>query len=149
MPRLAIARAIDAPVSQVWEIFTDIEGAEQRLSAVEQIELLSSEPFAVGTRWRETRTLYGKSATAEMRISALELHRFYTVEAGATSTRYTSRFDFRSVNPSTTEVTFTFSAESRGKRAAVSKVFWPLIKGRMAKDLRRDLDDLAAVCERE
>ena len=148
MPALSISRSISAPIDEVWDVFTDIGAAAERLTAVERIELLTDGPFAEGTRWRETRRLYGKSATEEMWVSHLLPQRSYTVDAGSTSTRYESRYDFIPVDDSTTRVTFTFSGESTGLVRLIGVVMWPLLKGRMAKDLRRDLDDLAKVCER-
>lgn len=147
MPSLMIRQTISAPVSQVWEVFTDIEGTASRLSAVERVEMLSSETFAEGTRWRETRTLYGKSVTEEMKITQLDLHRSYTVGAESGETSYQSRYDFKQVDASTTLVQLTFSADSNGARGKLGALLWPLMKRKLAKDLRHDLDDLARVCE--
>jgi carbon monoxide dehydrogenase subunit G len=148
MPSITMKRTIAAPILRVWEIFTDIAAAEDRLSAVEKIEMLSSGPFGEGTRWRETRTLYGKSTAEELWVSHFEPQQSYTVEAGATNTHYQSRYDFGRIDDSKTSVTFTFSGESRGNLAVVGRLMWPLIRRKLTKDLRRDLDDLALICER-
>jgi len=147
MPSLTIRRTIGAPVSHVWEVFTDIEASESRLSAVERVEMLSVGTFAEGTRWRETRTLYGKSVTEEMTITQLDLHRSYTVGAESGRTSYESRFDFQQVDPATTVVLLTFSADSSGVRGMLGALLWPLMRRKLAKDLGHDMDELARVCE--
>lgn len=147
MPGLSVSRTINAPLARVWEVFTDLSTAAERLSAVERIEMLSDQPFGEGTRWRETRTMFGKSATEEMWITSVDTMHSYVAEAESRGTHYESRFDFTSVDDSTTLVTMTFSGEGTGAMKVVGAVFWPFLKGRMAKDLSKDLDDLAQSCE--
>ncbi len=57
---------IDAPRAAVWAAITDVASASAILSGVEKIEIVAQPPHGlVGLRWRETRLLYGKPATAE------------------------------------------------------------------------------------
>jgi hypothetical protein len=134
-------------VDRVWSVFTDIAAGAERLSAVEHLEMLTEQPFGTGTRWRETRQMFGKSATEEMWVTDVEPMRFYVVEADSHGTHYTSRYDFSSPNSSTTTVTFSFSGSSRGVMKLLGAAMWPLLKGKMTTELRRDLDELAQACE--
>lgn len=146
MPSLTIAQTIAAPVERVWTVFTDLGAAARNLKAVEKIELVSSGAFGEGTRWRETRKMYGKSVTEEMWVSAVEPGKSYTVDAGSNHTNYRSRYVFTPVGDASTTVRFTFSAESSGATGVLSTIMWPLFKRRLAKDLRKDMNDLARVC---
>lgn len=147
MPTITATRTIEAPISRVWSVFTDLESSPEHLSAVEDVVVLTDGPFAVGTTWRETRKMFGRTATEEMQVTALEQHVSYDVGAVSQGTTYVSRFDFREIDPNTTEVRFTFTGETQGGvRKAISAVMWPLFRGKVAKELRRDLDDLAEVC---
>ena len=148
MPTITASRRIRAPRDRVWEVFTDLEASADRLRAVERVEVLTDEPFGVGTTWRETRKMFGRTETEEMHVTAVDRPASYTVSATSQGTTYTSRFDFSESAPDTTEVLFTFSGETQGVvRKAIGAVVWPLFRGKVTKELRRDLDDLAAFCE--
>ena len=148
MPSLSIAKDIIAPLDIVWDVFTDLEHAARNLSAVEKVEVLTDGPFSVGTRWLETRKMYGKSVTEEMQVSEMELHKSYLVTAGSGTTHYESRYEFGALDDRSTRVRFTFSGESSGFAKVIGNVMWPVLRGKMAKELGRDLKDLAAVLER-
>ena len=148
MPSLSMVRDIVAPLDAVWDVFTDLEHAARNLSAVEKVEVLSDGPFGEGTRWLETRKMYGKSVTEEMWVSEIEPHKTYLVKAGAGATHYESRYEFAALDDVNTRVRFTFAGESTGFAKVVGSVMWPLLRGKMAKELGRDLKDLAAILER-
>lgn len=149
MPSVTTARTIDAPIERVWSVFTDLAASQDRLSAVEKVEVVTEGPFRVGTTWRETRKMFGRTETEEMHVTEVDDQVSYTVEATAQGTTYRSRFDFTAQEPSGTRVVFTFTGETPGGvRKVVGAVLWPLLRGKVAKELRRDLDDLAAYCER-
>jgi uncharacterized protein YndB with AHSA1/START domain len=147
MPGLSVVRSIAAPPEKVWAVFTDLKASADRLSAVKAVEVFTAGPFGVGTRWRETRTMFGREATEDMEITAVDPGRSYTAEAASHGSHYTSRFDFAPTEDGT-DVTFSFTGESHGAMRVVGAVMWPMLKGKMAKELRRDLDDLAVYCER-
>lgn len=148
MPTVVATRSINASLERVWSVFTDLEASPERLSAVESVEVLTDGPFAVGTTWRETRKMFGRAATEEMRVTELEHQASYSVGAMSQGTTYLSRFDFSEVGPATTTVRFTFTGETQGGiRRAIASLMWPLFRRRLEKELRRDLDDLAAYCE--
>ena len=147
MPGLSVTRSISAPPETVWAVFTDLPKAAERLSAVNAVEVFTDQPFGVGTRWRETRTMFGREATEDMEITAVDPGRSYTAEAASHGSHYTSRFDFAPTGTGTV-VTFSFNSESHGLMRIVGAAMWPMLKGKMTKELRRDLDDLAAYCER-
>jgi hypothetical protein len=87
MSRVIVSRVIDAPVSTVWEVFTDLPGRVARLSEVERVDLLTPGPLALGSRWRETRRRPpGPPATAELVVTGIEDERCCTMAlAGADS----------------------------------------------------------------
>ncbi len=69
MNAIAISRDVNASADVVWEILTDIEGSVDTISAIEAVEILSDDTtFGVGFTWRETRTMFGRTATEEMEI---------------------------------------------------------------------------------
>jgi hypothetical protein len=61
----------------IWAAITNIAIAAETISGIENIEVLEKPANGlVGLRWRETRTLFGKPATAEKWITdAVEMIR--------------------------------------------------------------------------
>lgn len=149
MPTVTASRTITAPLERVWHVFTDLASSAQHLDAVERVEVLTDGPFAVGTTWRETRKMFGRTETEEMRVTELEDRVGYTVAATSMGTTYASRFDFTEDTSGATTVRLTFTGETQGSvRRVVSAVMWPLLQGKVARELYRDLDQLADACER-
>jgi large subunit ribosomal protein L30 len=60
-----------------------------------------------GTRWRETRNIYGKEAIEEMEITDFQPNKRYTVEANTHGTLYITVFKFTAVKGGT-KVTIEF-----------------------------------------
>lgn len=61
---------IAAPPDRVFFHLTDIEHWGRWMPNIVGIERLTSPPFDVGTQWRETRQMYGKSATEHFEVTA-------------------------------------------------------------------------------
>ncbi len=90
---LALSRTVAASPQRVWQVITDLDRAAQTLSGVSRVERLTDGPYALGTRWRETRTMFGKATTEEMWVTALDPARSTTVEASSHGTDYRTVFD--------------------------------------------------------
>lgn len=149
MPEVVVRRVVAAPRGRLWDLATDLEGAPAVLRQVDRVEVLTRGPFGVGTRWRETRTVLGRSETEEMTVTAVRPGTSYTVEAESRGTRYRSVFRFTDLDGGATEVTLRFGATPSGVATRVlSALTAPLARVAVARALRGDLDDLAAAATR-
>ncbi|MEV4916048.1 SRPBCC family protein [Streptomyces tirandamycinicus] len=145
---VVVERRIAASVDRVWDALTDVEGSQHVLSGVERVEKLTEGAFGVGTRWRETRRMFGKEATEEMRVTASEPPRRFVVEADSHGTHYVSEFVLRADGPETTTVRMTFSGSTPGGVAGLlAKVLGPIGERAVAKAVAKDLADVAAAVE--
>src|SRR3954463_12097685 len=74
--------AINESKSAVWAAITDIENAASIITGIKKIEVLEK-PAAglVGLRWKETRILFGDSATVEKWITDAAEREFYKTKA--------------------------------------------------------------------
>jgi len=90
--RIQVAIDIHASPRKIWESITDVNAWQGMIRGIEKIEVLNQpkEGF-VGLKWRETRTLFGKSATEIMWITAAEPAKGYTVNAESHGARYITR----------------------------------------------------------
>src|SRR5215510_13292927 len=66
----------------IWAAITDIEKASGTIRGIQNIEVLEKPANGlVGLRWRETRMLFGKPATAEKWITEAAENEFYKTRA--------------------------------------------------------------------
>lgn len=114
---------VNAPVEKVFNVFADIVNSGERITGIEKIEILSDIKQGVGTKWRETRTMFGKQATEVMEITELVPNQSYTVEASSHGTHYITVFTFVSKDEGT-EVTMDFSGKPL---TATTKFFFILM----------------------
>ena len=70
MAKVSVSSKINAPVEDVFKLFTDIENVPQWVSAIKKIELMSTGPFNLGTRWIETREVLGRVDDPQMEITS-------------------------------------------------------------------------------
>ena len=73
---------INGSRAAIWAAITNIENASETISGIENIEVVEKPPNGlVGLRWRETRMLFGKPATAEKWITDAAENEFYKTRA--------------------------------------------------------------------
>ncbi len=138
---------IEAPVERVFELFTDLNRAAQRIAAVKRIERLTDGPFAVGTRFREMRIMFGREETQEMVVTAFDpLHR-YVVECLAHGAHYFTTFTFEPAGQATV-VTLDFRARTLtlAARIMAGATFW-MMQGTVRRAVEQDMEDLKAAAE--
>jgi uncharacterized membrane protein len=138
---------VNAPQARVFDVFSDLTQAQARVSSIKQLELLTDGPIATGTRWRETRVMFGKEAKEEMEIAGFFAPNFYEAVAQSHGSTYRSRFDFAPDGHATrVTMTFTSSPESLGAKVMTAVLGGYMMKS-VGKLMRRDMEDLKAVAE--
>lgn len=140
---------IAAPVERVWEALSDIEGSPERIAGIERVEVLSEGPFGAGTRWRETRRIFGKEVTDEMYVSAAEAPARYVVESDARGVHHTSVFTLTPEPDGATTVRLVIDSETekRSLDGAMGKFLGGIGSKAVAKAVTKDLEDVAAAVE--
>jgi carbon monoxide dehydrogenase subunit G len=144
MRSFTIARHVDADPDLVFDTLSDFEHAAERIGNIERIEILTDGPIAAGTRFRETRKIFGKEATEELTISVFDqASRHYAVECESCGCR--SRTDVRCTEDGTgTLVSMETTYQPVSMLAKLmAPIGWMMI-GTMRKCIEQDLDDLMA-----
>ena len=154
MSTVTVTRLIDAPVAQVWRVFTDLSGRCEWLHTVTRVERLTEGPFAAGTVWQETRTMPdGEDVTEEFRvIESAEPERFVVSSPGM-GADYRMTYTFEPVtagrHAGDTMVTVVQDGSATAPRGRfLALVFGGLAARTVEGALRRDLDDLAVAAHR-
>ena len=146
MATLTVSVHVPAPVEQVFEVFTEIDKAAERIPDITALEVLSEGPFGEGTRWRETRVMFKKQSTEEMWVTGFNPPNSYNVEAQSHGMKYSTHFSFEPDGEGT-NVTWAFSGQGMTMGARImSVIFNVLMKGTMKKCMRRDIEALRDVC---
>ena len=147
MASIIVSTHVSAPLENVFQIYTEIERAEERIPAITKVEMLSEGPFGNGTRWRETRVVMKKQATEEMWVTGFDPPKSYTVEAQSHGTRYETLFQFEPEGDGT-KVSWTFKGTPLTFAAKLTApMFGLLFKGMMKKCMLGDLEALRDECE--
>jgi carbon monoxide dehydrogenase subunit G len=149
--QLTVEHRMAAPPMRVWETMTDIENSPRVISGVERVEMLSEAPFGVGTRWRETRLMFGKEATEEMWVTACESPERFVVEADSRGVHYTSEFTLHPDGDDATSVRLVFGGSRTEKKngfgGVIGKLFGGIGAKTVEKALTKDLEDIASSVE--
>lgn len=138
---------IQTPIEKVFDVFTDLSNLQERVQDIQSIEVLNKPAqMAVGTKWKETRVMFGKAATEIMWVTELKPQKSYIVEAESHGTHYRSEYTFTETATGT-HVELTFVGEPQTLTAKVFGVLFALMAGSLKKTLNQDMTDLKKVCE--
>lgn len=133
----------------IWHAITDIENATNRISGIEKIEILNKpDDGLLGLKWKETRTLFGKTATEVMWITDVNQGTSYRTRAESHGAVYITKLEIVEQG-SESLLTMKFNSEAQtfvGKIMAL--IFGVFFKGSMRKMLLQDLNDIKAEVER-
>ena len=140
---------IDAPAETVWNVATDIERCVDVISGITAVEILDRPATGlVGLKWRETRTMFGKTATEDMWITESTEFSLYDVRAESHGMIYTTTISMAEADGKTT-LKWDFGGEPQGTMAKVmAATMGRLFAGATRKMLRQDLLDIKAFVEK-
>ena len=146
--KISIDVPVHAPRHEVWIAVTDIENAANRVSGIEEVRVLERpESGLVGLKWKETRTLFGKTATETMWITDAVDNEYYLTEARSHGTVYTGKI-YLEDRGDVTQLGMHFVASPETMTAKIlSAVTGVLFRGATRKALLQDLQDVKASCE--
>jgi hypothetical protein len=134
----------------IWAVITNIENAAEIISGIEKIEILEKPANGLlGLKWRETRMLFGKPATADKWITDVAENEFYKTRAEDGGFVFVTT---KSISESSSGVTLSESHESKplGIKAKLMSIPMRLFfKGLIKKALLQDLNDIKAAVERK
>jgi uncharacterized membrane protein len=141
---------INGSKAAIWAAITNIENASKTMSGIENIEVLEKPANGlVGLKWRETRKLFGKSATAEKWITDAAENEFYKTRAEDGGFVFLST---TSISENSGGITLTSSHDSKPQSIVAKLMSIPmglLFKGVAKKALQQDLNDIKASVEQE
>lgn len=141
---------INGSKAAIWAAITDIEHASEIISGIENIEVLEKPATGlVGLRWRETRMLFGKPATAEKWVTEAVENEFYKTRAEDNGFVFITTIR---LSESGGGITLTSSHDSQPQGFAAKLMSLPmglLFKGVAKKAILQDLNDIKSAVEQK
>ena len=141
---------INGSRAAIWAAITDIENASEIISGIENIEVLEKPATGlVGLKWRETRMLFGKPATAEKWITDAAENEFYKTRAESNGFVFLSTLSISEGSGGIT-LTSVHDSQPQGLVARLQSIPMGLLfKGVAKKALLQDLNDIKSAVEQE
>jgi hypothetical protein len=142
-----ISHRIAAPHDRVFAMMSDFANAPSRITGIARCEMLTTGPVGKGTRFRETRKMFGREQTETMEVVEWNPPSHYTLEANSCGCLY--RFTIscepdRGMGGDSNATIVQASFEGK-PLTFMAKLFSPLGKlmsGMCRKALQKDLEDI-------
>jgi uncharacterized protein YndB with AHSA1/START domain len=147
MTTVTVSSHIAAPTERVFEQFTDLDHATAHVSGIKKIEVLTQGVFQLGTRWRETREVLGRTDSAEMEVTSFERNKTYTITHHKAGVRIDTVFAFARVIDGT-KVNMEFELDTGAFPPGLLTPFSWAIAGKVRDVLGHDLADLKRSIEK-
>ena len=145
--RLELEETVQAPQALVFGVFTDLQQAGETIDSITKMEVLGKGPVGKGTRFRETRMMFGKEATEEMEIAEFDPPRMYMVRGYSCGTEFDTTYRFDG-GQRQTKVTMTMESRPKTLYARVlGPLFGLMMRKTMTKMLDADHAQLVELCE--
>lgn len=143
---LTVREHYNAPPEQVFAVASDFHNAEKNITAITKCEVVTDGPIGVGSKFRETRVMFGREHTEEMEITTFDPPNIYAVDAESCGCRYHTEFRFTR-NGSGTDLEMRFEAEPLTFFAKVMSVLMrPMLK-KITNECAKDLNDIKKIVE--
>jgi carbon monoxide dehydrogenase subunit G len=146
MAQLEVKAHVDAPPEVVFEVLSDFAHAAENIRGIERLEILTDGPVGVGTRFRETRVMFGKESTEEMEITAFDPPHGYTVGADSCGCRYCAEYRLVA-DIAGTHVRLLISTQPITLTAKLMSPLSFLMSGSMKMLIAADLEDVKRIAE--
>lgn len=141
---------INGSKAAIWAAITDIENAAETISGIEKVEVVEKPSDGlVGLRWRETRMLFGKPATAEKWITDAAENEFFKTRAESDGFVFLSTM---SIAESSGGITLTSLHDSQPQGLVARLMSIPMrlvFKGVAKKAILQDLHDIKSAVEKD
>ena len=147
MARFSLTTRINATPARAFSVFSDLHNADQRVSGIKKLQVLTDGPIGKGTRFRETRTMFGKDHTEEMEIIDFQPDRSYTVFCSSCGAESSCKFQFRPEGAATV-VEMEMLCKPVSFMAKLMSPLMIVMMGSMRKCMQKEMEELRAAAER-
>ncbi len=145
--KIQVQITINDTQQNIWKVITDIEGSVDNIKGIEKIEILEKDGNKfIGLKWRETRTMFGQTATELMWITDAVENEYYRTRAESHGAIYKTEF-LLTKNGESTDLIMSFDAELVTFKAKLLSIMGFLFISATRKALKEDLRDIKIAVE--
>lgn len=144
--RVTVETWIAAPPQRVFAVTADIPRWPEVISAIARVDLMTPGPVAAGTRFKETRTMFGREAVEEMTVAELRPPERLVLTAENHGARYRAVHSFAPEGAGTI-LRLDFEGVPMTVAARLLAPIGWMMKGHVVKQLEADLADLKRAAE--
>jgi uncharacterized protein YndB with AHSA1/START domain len=137
-----LEQTIEASPEDVFAVLTDLDAAGEWMPNLVGIDVLTDQEFGVGTRWRETRKMFGREASEHFEVTACERPTevgIYVDGKKGDSGNVEYRFVYTLEADGDDATHLTLSSELSGM-GFFGRLMFKLFGGSFKKAIRKDLD---------
>lgn len=138
---------INAAKIEVFNAFSDLKNLSNNVRAIKSIELLTPGDIGIGSKFKETRVMFGKESSETMEITQFSPSDYFKEEARYNGMHYVTEWRFIDEENKTT-VSIDFSGTATTLTAKLLNVLFSFMAGGMKKAFLADMDDLKKTLER-
>ena len=139
--RIDVETLIDAPMLTAFATAFDVGAWPNFIAGIEKIEVLTPGPLGVGSRFRETRRMFGRQAIEEMTIDEIVTPERFVLTAFSHGTAYRAVHQLAEVD-GITRLLLMFEGEPK---TLAARAMFPIGRLFLGSVKRQLADDLAAV----
>ena len=137
---------INATKDEVFNAFSDLKNLANNVRAIKRIELLTPGDVGIGSKFKETRVMFGKESSETMEITQFSPPDYFKEEAQSNGMHYVTEWRFISEGNKTT-VSIDFSGKSTTSTARLLNILFSFMTSGMKKAFLADMDDLKKMLE--
>lgn len=147
MANVKLEKLVGAAPEAVFTVAADLVRWPEVIRGVKAVEVLTPGAVGVGTRFRETRVMFGREAVEEMEITAFDPPQGYALQARTCGALFVSEHRFVP-DAAGTRIELTISTKPLTLLARLMAPLGWLMMGAMKKMIDADLEDLKAAVEK-
>jgi hypothetical protein len=147
--KLTVQMPVDASKEAIWKVISNIKNAEKTITGIEKVEVLEEpKEGLVGLKWRETRTLFGKTATEVMWITEAKENSHYKTRAESHGSIYITEVGIVEENGKN-HIRMEFNGQPQSFGAKImGAMLGSMMKNATKKALMKDLEDIKKASEK-
>ncbi len=142
--QVKIVRSINAPIGKVFQTIARPEKFSEAIPEITKIEILSPQKYGVGAKFRETRNMNGRSATADFVVAEQIEDQMIRLVAEMAGSVWDTRFTVTTQGPAV-QLEMLMLAQPKN---LVSRLVTPMMLGMMEKGIGGDMDRVKDYCEK-
>lgn len=146
MTQMQMTTHVKADPAKTFDAFADFPRAAEMIRGIKRVEILTNGPVGKGTRFKETRVMFGKEATETMEVSAYERGKLYTLSCTSCGVAWSSTFRF-TPDAGGTRVDLEMVCKPLTFLAKLMSPLGKLMAGSMKKCIEGDINDIRSFVE--